>query len=182
VGSVLGGLLGKGAGSTGSTGTGGLAGDLKKSPINSIIVRGNAGSGKVELQQALIQSPAFQATATGNIALADVLTNSTVQIPVSIWLERSIAQRINLAGTAGPNDVYAKLPDFLTITGTLGDNKPKINYAALGGAILQGTGGKTGQAGNVLQGLGGLLGGKTSTNAPATNQSPVNNLFKGLFK
>lgn len=199
--SLLSGLVGGGR-TAGATG--GLSGDLKKSPINSIILRGGAGSGQVQLQQALVQSPAFQAQATGTITLAPVLTNSTIQIPVAVWLERGVAQRINLAGNTPPDAPYAKLPDFLTMTGTVGDPKRKINYAALGGALLQGIGGKPGQAGSALQGLSGLLGGKGATspnppgtnqqkgnllqglggllgsgqtNAPATNQSPVNNLF-----
>ncbi|HEV2210399.1 MAG TPA: AsmA family protein [Verrucomicrobiae bacterium] len=186
--SLLSGLLGH----RGSTGSGGsLTGDLKKSPIDSIILRGNAGSGRVNLQQALIESPAFEAEATGAVTLAPVLTNSPIQIPVSVSLARSVAQRINLAGNTPTNAPYAKLPDFLTIEGTLGNPTRHINYAALAGAVAQGIGGKAGQVGGALNGLGGLLGGKgtqgnaPSTNAPATNQSPAGNLlnrFRGLIK
>jgi hypothetical protein len=193
--------------------SGGLTADLKKSPINSIVLHGTAGSGRVNLQNAVVQSPAFEAQATGTITLTEVLTNSPIQIPVSVSLERLAAQRINMAGNTPPNLTYAKLPDFLSMKGTLGNPKTDINYVALASAVMQGVGGKTGQAGGALQGLGSLLSGGTNTasssstnqsggkvggllqgiggllnnsapaatNAPATNQSPVNNLINGLF-
>jgi uncharacterized protein involved in outer membrane biogenesis len=203
-----------GSGSSTSSGSGATT-DLAKSPINSIILRGTAGSGLVNLQTAVVQSPAFEAQAhDGSITLAEVLTNSPIQIPVSVSLERSVAARINLAGNTPTNATYAKLPDFLSITGTLGNSKPAYNKAALASAVLQGVGGKAGQAGGALQGLSSLLSGGTNTtssssgasqsggksggllqgiggllgnsapaatNAPATNQTPVNNLLNGLF-
>jgi hypothetical protein len=208
--SLLSSLTGLGGSSTNSSG--GLTADLKKSPINSIVLHGTAGSGLVNLPQALVQSPAFEAQAhDGTITLAEVLTNSPIQIPISVSLERSVAQRINMAGNTPTNTTYAKLPDFLTMKGPLGNSKPDIDKAALFSAVMQGVGGKGGQAGSMLQGLGSFLskdtnapansstnqpGGKVggllqgilgnsapaATNAPATtNQSPVNNLLNGLF-
>src|SRR5207245_684797 len=47
--------------------TGGLSGFLQKSPINSIVLRGTVGSGKMDLQNAVVQSPAFQADTKGII-------------------------------------------------------------------------------------------------------------------
>jgi hypothetical protein len=171
-------LLGLGGSSAGGGGTT----DLKKSPINSIILRGDAGSGRVDLQNAMVQSPTFQAQATGTITLAEVLTNSPLQIPVSVFLERSVAQHLNLAGNTPANAAYAKLPDFLTLKGTLGNSKADINKTALVSAVLQGAGGKGGQAGGLLQGVGGLLGknAPAATNAPATNPSPKD-LLKGFL-
>ena len=203
--SLLQGLTGLG----GSSSTSGASAGLAKSPINSIILRTTAGSGRVNLQQAIIQSPTFEAQASGTITLAEVLTNSPLQIPVSVSLERSAAQRLNLAGNTPTNAPYAKLPDFLTMKGTLGNAKPDINPIALASAVLQGRGGNAGQAGGalqsfgsllsggtntsstgtnqssgkangLLQGLGSLLGG-TPTNAPASNQSPADSLLNGLF-
>jgi hypothetical protein len=213
VGSLLQGLTGK-------TG-GGLTDELSKSPINTIVASGNAASGKVNLQQAVIQSSAFRAEATGTITLAPVLTNSTIRIPVSVSLSQPIAQRINLVPAGTPtNAPYARLPDFLTEIGTVGNPKAQINKLALlslaakgiggsvpgvggtAGSIIQSLGalGGTGAAGtnaagtntnranNLLQGLGGLLGGNApaNTNAPgtppATNQPPLNNLLNDLFK
>jgi hypothetical protein len=167
--SLLQGLTGS---SSSTSGDSGASGDLSKSPINSIILRGTAGSGRVDLQNALVQSPAFEAQATGTITLNEVLTNSPILIPVSVSLERSVAQRINLAGNTPTNAAYAKLPDFLTMKGTLGNSKADINKIALASAVMQGVGGKTGQAGGALQGLSSLLSGGTNTTVnTGTNQS-----------
>jgi hypothetical protein len=165
--SFLQGLTGSGSSSSSS----GASADLAKSPINSIILRGTAGSGRVDLQKAIVQSQTFEAQASGTITLAEVLTNSPLQIPVSVSLERSAAQRLNMAGNTPTNATYAKLPDFLTMKGTLGNAKADINYTALASALLQGTGGTAGQSGGVLQGFSGLLSGGTNTNNTSTNQS-----------
>src|SRR5207248_3237111 len=74
-------------------GGGGLMDELKRSPIDAIIARGTAGSGQVELQQAVVQSPAFRADAAGSITLAEVLTNSPIKIPITVSLSRPLAQR-----------------------------------------------------------------------------------------
>jgi len=172
---------------------GGLADDLSKSPIDTISARGSAGQGKVALQQAVVQSAAFRSEASGTVALAPVLTNSTLEIPVAVYLSRPIAQRLNLVAANTPtNASYAKLPDFLTMKGTVGKPDPVINKLALASVALQGIGGSlsTGsKADNIVQGLQGLLGGSKSatpaTNAPgqpATNQSPVGNLLNQFLK
>jgi uncharacterized protein involved in outer membrane biogenesis len=181
--SLLQGLTGQGESASSATSGGGAAAELKRSPINSIILRGTVGSGRVDLREALVQSPGFEAQASGTVTLAEVLTNSAINIPVTVSLERSVAQRINMAGNTPTNVAYARLPDFLTLKGTLGEPKSDINKVALAGAVLQGVGGKAGQAGSALQGISSLLGGSTSagTNAGATNASPAENLLKGLF-
>jgi hypothetical protein len=178
-------------------GKGGLADELSKSPIDSMVARGTAGSGRVDIQQAVVQSPAFRADATGTVTLAPVLTNSAIRFPVSVSLSQSVAQRINLApANASTNAPYVKLPDFLTLTGTVGNPGKEINKMALLGLAAKGLGGLIpnvggGKTGGLLQGLGGILGtGQTpntnaapnsATNAPPTNQSPLGNLFKGLL-
>ena len=165
--SLIQGLVGSGTSSSSSGG--GLSAELKKSPIDSIILRGDVGSGQVNLRQAVVESPAFVADANGGtITLAQVLTNSTLQIPVSISLERSVAQRINMAGNTPANATYARLPDFLTMKGTLGAPKSDVDKMALAKAVLQGVGGKAGQAGSVIEGLG-LFGRKTSAETTATS-------------
>jgi uncharacterized protein involved in outer membrane biogenesis len=177
--SLLQGLTGSG-GSSSSTGA---STNLAKSPINSISLRGTAGSGRVDLQKAIVQSPTFEAQANGTITLAEVLTNSPLQIPVSVSLERSVAQRLNMAGNTPTNATYAKLPDFLTMKGTLGNSKADINYVALASAVLQGARGTAGQSGGVLQSFGGLLsGGTNATPGGSTNQSggKASGLLQGI--
>ncbi len=151
--------------------TGGLAGELEKSPIDKIVARGTMGGGQVVLQQAMVQSSTFQADATGNVQLQDVLTNSTINIPVALSLSQSVAQRVNLVPPNTPtNAAYVKLPEFLTLTGTLGNPGKQINKMALVGLAARGLSGIGGQAGGILGTVGGLLGGKsqTGTNAPPT--------------
>jgi len=148
------------------------------------------GSGRINLQQGIVRSPAFEADATGTVTLAPVLTNSALDIPVSVLLERSVAQKLNLAGNTSPNATYAKLPDFLTMKGTLGNSKPDTKYTVLVGVALQALSGAGGKNQGLLQGLGGLLGGSppsntnaspsTATNQP--NQSPVGKLLNQFFK
>ncbi|HTL18829.1 MAG TPA: AsmA family protein [Patescibacteria group bacterium] len=180
--------------------------DLSKSPINAIVARGNAGSGKVTLQQVTIQSPAFRADVNGGtITLAPILTNSALNIPVSVALSQSIARPLNLVSADTPtNAPYAKLPDFFKEVGTIGEPKRDINAMALIKVAAQGLsgviphlGGQSGSKGqNLLQGLGGLLGGNppannnapTNTHAPpATNpppaqEKPLNNLLNNFLK
>ena len=152
--------------------TGGLASDLAKSPINSIMAHGTIGSGKVNLQQTMVRCPAFQADAPGTVTLAEVLTNSTLQIPVSISLSCSIAQKNNLVPANTPtNAAYVKLPDFLTITGTEGNPGKKIDTLALF-SMAGNAAGVGGTAGQVIQGVEGIFGGGKSS-ATASNQAPA---------
>jgi hypothetical protein len=74
--SAVGSLVSSLASGSGASKTGGLSGDLEKSPIDQIVGKGTIGSGQVVLQSALVQSPAFQAKATGTITLEPILTNS----------------------------------------------------------------------------------------------------------
>ena len=57
-------------------------------------------------------------------------------------VRRGLAEKINMVPAGTPtNAVYAKLPDYVTITGTIGDPKEKINKGALLGTALQQLGG-----------------------------------------
>ena len=139
---------------------------------------------------------AFKAEAAGTVALADVLTNSPIQIPVSVSLGRAVAQKLSLVSANTPtNEAYAKLPDFVTMKGTVGDPKSEINKVALAGTAFKTIGGVVeslgGKSGSTIKGLGDLLTGTrsatnapptTGTNQPATNQSPVNDILNQLLK
>ena len=176
-------------------GGGGLTEELKKSPINSIIAKGTAGSGRVDLAQAVVQSPAFRADSKGTVTLAEVLTNSPIQLPVSISLSHDLGQRVGLVTAETPtNAAYVALPDFYTMKGTVGDPKNDIDKKALFKIAAKGIvsaipGGKTNE---LIQGLTGILSGSkpagtnaspgTGTNAPATNQAPLNNLLNDLLR
>jgi hypothetical protein len=173
-------------------GRGGLADDLNRSPINAITARGSIGDGKVDLQTASVQSPAFRADATGEITLAPVLTNSAIRIPIGLSLSRPIADRLGFTPSGAPATLsYVKLPDFYIEQGTIGKPESKIDKLALAGAAFKGVVGALpvvgGTAGSVLKGVEGVLTGRAAdgsntagtanTNQPATNKAPLNNLL-----
>jgi hypothetical protein len=169
---------------------GGLASELERSPIDQITGRGTMGDGKVKIDQAYIRSPAFEALATGAIQLAPVLTNSTVHIPVSISLNRTVAERVSMVPANAPtNAAYVKLPDFVTMKGTVGEPKTDINKVALAGTLLRGVAGALpageGRTGQLLNNLSGILSGSpgTNTNAPGATNAPANlgNTLGGLL-
>jgi AsmA-like protein len=169
-----------------STGSGTTANDLSKSPIDSIVLRGSMGAGQILIQQGTIQSPAFRADASGKIMLDRVLTNSTIDIPVSVSLDRAVAQRINMVPPNTPtNAAYVQLPQFLAEKGTLGVPKMDINKLALAGAVLQGASGLAGKNSGLLQGLGAALTGGTSdantgTNVNTNQPGKAGGLLQGL--
>ena len=166
---------------------------LTASPVDAITMQASVGDGKVQLQSAELRSPAFQALASGQIVLASILTNSTIEIPVKATLSRSLASQISLVDASTPaNAVYVALPDFLTMEGTIGKPRAKIDKLVLaelaaktGGGIAGKIGGAGGgKTGSMLNALGGLFGGSKSTNTnstSATTNAPSGGLFN-LFK
>jgi hypothetical protein len=175
LGNVLGQLTG------GSASRGGWVDDLAKAPIDTVAGRGKVGQGRIELEQTLVRSPAFRAEATGAVTLEPVLTNSTLHLPVHLALRRELAESVGAAAPAAPaGEAYARLPDFLTIEGTLGNAKAKLDKVALATlAVRSGAGllGNTGNAnldkaagvlnsvGSALGALGGTANAGTSTQA-----------------
>jgi len=85
------------------------------------------------------------------------------------------------AGTP-TNAAYAKLPDFLTETGTIGNPKADVNKLALLSLAAKGIGGAIpgigGTAGNLIQGLSNLGGTGAETNGQSTSKG--GNLIQGL--
>ena len=109
--------------------------------IQVLNAQGRAGGGRIDLQQATVQSTAFKADARGDITLAEVLTNSTINIPVAVFVSQPIGKQLNLASAnTGANAIYVPLPQFLTMTGTIGNPKADINKAALAGLALKSVG------------------------------------------
>jgi hypothetical protein len=194
LGSLAGALLGSGPGGGG----GGWMDELSRSPIHLIQAGGNIRSGRIDLTNALVQSAAFEAGTRGVIEIASELTNSTIRFPLRVSVERSLADRVGMIPPGTPtNAVYVRLPDYVTLVGTVGEPKTDINKLALVGTALQQLGGKIPgvdqKTGNVIQNLGGMLTGRpagsgatnapgaTGTNAPAqaAPATPVN-VIQGL--
>ena len=154
---------------------------ITQSPVNWLHAQTELGGGNVTLHRFAVQSEAFEATAQGVIPIAEVLTNSPLDLPVEFALRRSLAEKANLLPPNTPtNAPYAMLPKFVTLKGTAGDPRTDLNEQALAGLLLKSGVGiveKLGvkidpKAGNVLQGIGDLLTGQNpapNTNTPATN-------------
>jgi hypothetical protein len=145
------------------------------------------------LTQAEVRSTTLQVLANGgNIALAPVLNDSTIQIPVEIRLNRSLGDQIGLVNSDTPtNAQYVALPDFLTMRGTIGAPKSDLDKRALlliaakaGGGIGKNIGGVAGQESqSVFNAVEGLLGTKSTagTNSATKTNTPVSDLLN-LFK
>ena len=181
VGSWLGQLTGGAQAKTGS-----WVDDLETEPLDVIDLSADIGNGAVSLKTARVQSAALRIDARGGLRFAPVLTNSPINIPVTIALSRKIAEKAVLLDASTPADAaYAPLPEFLTVKGTLGNPSPSIDKLALAAM-----GAKT--LGRAAAGLGGNLGGKVAgaagilgnflgtppaaaTNAPAPKGNPLLN-------
>ena len=170
------------------------ADEIAAKPIDVLAVRGGAGGGRVEVREADINSAAFRVQAGGEIVLAPVLTNSTLQFPVHVSLGRPYAAKIGLVNASTPtNAAYVLLPDFLTIKGTLGAVETDISkrgLAVVAGKTLGGLGkeigGATGEtAKSLVNTVSGVLAGRlANTNAPvegATNNAAEPKKKSGLL-
>ena len=157
-------LLGKLTGTQSTGAAGGWADQILKSPLNAMMVRGSMGGGQVKLDEATMQSAAFAAQASGSIGLQPVLTNSTLDIPLHISLARGMAEKVKLVPDGTPtNAIFVKLPDFVTMKGTVGVPKADVNYLALTALALKGGGGVLGNTGNAsVDKVGSLLGSAAS--------------------
>ena len=164
---------------------------LTQSPLNWLQAQTELGDGTIHLSRFAVQSEAFEATTRGAIPIAEVLTNSPLNLPVEFALRRSLAEKAGLLPPNTPTNArYAALPNFVTVKGTLGDPKSDLNKLALSGLLLKtglgiaeklgvNLGGKTG---NLLQGAGNLLTGQppSATNPPSTNPATGLNLLQGV--
>ena len=166
--------------------------EITQTPLNWLDAQTELGGGNINISRFTVQSEAFEARTHGVIPLADVLTNSPLNLPIEFALRRSLAEKSGLLPANTPSDArYAMLPKFATVKGTLGDPKSDLNEYALGGMLLKsgvGIAEKLGvkvdpKTSNVLQGVGNLLTGQkpATTNQPTTNATPKLNPLD-LFK
>ncbi len=185
--------------------------DLLDSPVTGIESQTQIGAGKVDVRKFALTSTALQVQSVGTVTLASVLTNSTLDLPVTLLLSSNIARKSNLYPADAPtNATFVALPPFVKIGGTVGKYDAQIDKLAVAGILAKnisglpssvaGTVGSTlGTVTNLVGGLkstnavqnilGGLLGRGTnapgSTNAPAADtNNPVNAIksLKNLFK
>jgi hypothetical protein len=177
-GAQLGSLLNQLAGgNAGGARTGSWVDDLEAQPLDVIDLAADVGNGGVALKRARVQSTALRIDARGGLRFAAVLSNSPVTIPVSIALSRKIAEKAVLLDASTPADaVYAQLPDFLTIRGTLGNPSAatdKLALTALGAKTIgRAAAGLGSNLGGKVAGAAGVLG--TLLGAPPATQAPTN--------
>ena len=161
--------------------------ELAQTPIDWAATTADIGSGTVDLKSFAVQSAAFFATTSGQIMLADVITNSTLNLPLDLSLRRSLAIKARVAAQSVPeNQAYVQLPQFVTVEGTLGAPEPNINKLALVGLGLraaENAGIGSDKVEGVLGDLGNILTGQNAaggTNAPGTNQTGAAGLLKAV--
>ena len=164
-------------GNAGGAKTGSWVDDLEAQPLDVIDLAADVGNGGVALKRARVQSTALRIDARGGLRFAPVLSNSPVNIPVSIALSRKIAEKAVLLDASTPADaVYAPLPDFLTIRGTLGNPSAatdKLALTALGAKTIgRAAAGLGSNLGGKVAGAAGVLG--TLLGAPPAAQAPTN--------
>jgi hypothetical protein len=158
---------------------------LSESPLNWIDAQATISNGMVHLPGAIAESSVFRGGMSGTMTMNEVLTNSALNnLPVDIALRRNVSDAARMTPSGTPADVqFVTLPRFVSVTGTAGNPKTKIDTIAVT-RLLAGTVGNYlgGDAGKILKGLGNL-GTGSSTNATGTNATSTNavgNLIQGL--
>ncbi|MBI4326163.1 MAG: AsmA family protein [Chloroflexi bacterium] len=150
--------------------------ELAQSPLNWVNATAQMGGGRINVTQFAVRGEAFHADVQGAIPMAEVLTNSPLDLPVNFSLRRSLAEKSNLLPPGAPPEAtYVKLPDFVKLTGTLGSPKTETDKLVISGLLLRSSSalpGMGGKAGNILQGLGGVLTGQGLAGA-ITNLNPT---------
>lgn len=179
-------LVGETFASIGGLVAGGWYNEITRSPIDTVILRGDAGGGKLALKDGLIQSPVLRAKPSGSITFAPILNDSKMDIPVALALRGGIARKF---GLSQDTNQYAALPHILTIAGTLGKSDVKVDKLAVAQLLAtSGVGGTVGtvlnnvtggKAGAVTEKIGGVLnaitgaGAKPDPNAPNSPATPT---------
>ena len=141
--------------------------EILNSPLNAVTMQARVGQGSVNVQPFVVFTPSFQASSTGTVTLASVLTNSTLNFPVDVALQRAVAQKANLIPANAPtNTAFVLLPSFVQVKGTLLAPKPDIQplgIAKMGLKSIVGLPQFIGtKAGTALTGVSDLFEGKSS--------------------
>lgn len=155
--------------------------ELSQVPITWIGAELTAGNGQIKISKLGMQSAVFEAQAPGTIQIADVLTNSPLDLQVEMSLAQQYAKRVGL-GSGNPNGSgYVDIPQFLGIGGTVGKPKEMIKINPLS-VVKTGVGVASKylpkNAQGLVQGAEGLFGGNKAQSpaaAPTTNNAPSSN-------
>lgn len=179
--------------------TGGGAGEdsafldrLSQPPIDVITLRGGAGDGRLNLESAAMQTPAFRVGTRGTVTLASSLMDSAISLPVQMSLSRPLAAKLGqLAGNAPTNQAFVALPEFFSLGGTLTTPTRELKamvLAQMGATSAANLSGDTGGVAQQVSGALGILGGLTGSGGGtgetgATNAAPgLGGLLQGIQK
>ncbi|MBA4150436.1 MAG: hypothetical protein H0X66_20180 [Verrucomicrobia bacterium] len=162
--------------------------EVAESPIDWIGTDLQFGNGQIQISRSIVRSEAIRAWLQGPVPIADILTNSPLNLPIRLDLRRSLASKLPkeiFLEDTNPQAKYVQLPQFLRVRGTLGNPSPEVDRNSLlkgaAGAVIQQVAPEIlkGDTGRFIQ---GIIGGRppAQTNAPpdqqgqpaSTNQAP----------
>lgn len=170
--------------------------ELQDQPIMDILTTVKLGDGKIDITTARARSASLEVGTTGAIPISSELMQSPLNFPVNVSLARALAQRARLMPSDTPtNAAYVPIPPIATLKGTLGAPAPEVDKIKAGllvarglGGLVSGRGGDavTGVAdlvsgvskggpdavGNLIQGIGNLLGGGKNTGGNSAAPAP----------
>lgn len=159
--------------------------ELAQASVTGVNAQVELGNGKITLTHCEVSSDAFVGRTAGEIEIRDVLAESQFNDwPITVALRSTLAQKAKLITPAEqPNAVYATLPVFAKLSGTVAKPVVKADKLVIAGLVAKSAGAIPGavggKAGTILQGVGDLLTGQVPgltggiTNQPATNVTPV---------
>ncbi|MCS1408550.1 MAG: hypothetical protein M2R45_01726 [Verrucomicrobia subdivision 3 bacterium] len=142
------------------------------SPIQGVVLDSKFEQGNVNLNEFKVLSPHFQVLSSGKIPIADDLMDSVLALPVDLAIAKEMAVAANLVeDDVEAIDGHVKIPPFVKVDGTLAEPKVNIDKVAVGKLFIRNVAGLpesvVGEVGNVLEGLGDMVGGKGSTEKAA---------------
>jgi hypothetical protein len=151
--------------------------DLLQDPVNSISSSLSIGQGKIALQTCRVASQAFISDTHGDIQIADVLSDSALNLPMSFSLRQQYVKNVPyLATSVSQNAGYADLPDLVKVGGTLG--RPRAQMADMSQIVKS--------LPSILKGLGGQPAPQsnpaTTTNNAAPAKPAIGDLLNNFLK
>ncbi len=157
---------------------------LLNSPIDSMHVTLKIADRVVQVEKCEVRGTVFKATTRGEVPLGKTFSDSRLDLPVEFSLKRDLADKAGLIPGGTPLSAkFVKLPDFVTIRGSIGQPKTKTNKLALlaifGQSAVSLPGAVENQTGNLLENAAGILSGEI---IGTDLGDALGNRGKGLFK
>ena len=92
--------------------------EILTAPLDWVDATVRFGDGNIHVGPCVAGSSSFEAKVEGAIPIADILSNSPVDLPLQLSLSRSLAQKVGLASeNADPGLDYIPIKNFVAIKG-----------------------------------------------------------------